>query len=529
MVIMTSPNLGSLLSKGYFPRELPPPFTTAAYARYARKVGSSWPTGTWTRCVTHNLARPGGLRRPLRIPNPLSYFALASIIAANWNSIKSHTWKQTLSASRPYALKASSRAVVPRYRYGELTRLRALRRRSGRYLLLTDIDQFYPTIYTHTIPWALHTKAACKAALKPKKGKKPAILLGDTIDKALQRMNEGQTHGIPIGPDTSLVVAEILLAAADEMLVARKAGTFSGFRYVDDYELSFQSLSGAEEALVELQAILATFELNLNPKKTRIVDLPRGLDSAWSIELKSINIRAKKAPVAHRNDMLALFSRAFELAAAHPSESVLRYAVSHVQRLDVNSSVWRSFHNCVLSAASADPSTLPVALGTLYEVARLGGHEVPKGPLSEVLESVISRHAPRAQGSEVAWALWGALAWDVNLSNDAALLVDAMEDDVVALLAMHAAALGLFPRGALTKNSWAALVAQPDALEGEHWLLAYEANQQGWLTTPAIKADPTFSAMSSAGVSFYEQTNRRAQFPEAGRAAPGGMLWDNYA
>lgn len=526
---MTSPNLSSLLSRGYFPRELPPPFTTAAYARYARRVGSSWPPGGWTRCVTHNLARPGGLRRPLRIPNPFSYFDLARIITDNWDSIQTHTWKQTLSASRPYVLKASSRAVIPRYRYGELARLRALRRRSGRYLLLTDIDQFYPTIYTHTIPWALHTKATCKAALKPKKGKKLAVLLGDTIDKALQRMNEGQTHGIPIEPDTSLVVAEILLAAADEMLVAKRSDTFSGFRYVDDYELSFQSLSDAEEALAELQAILAAFELNLNPKKTRIVDLPRGLEGAWSIELKSINIRAKKSPVAQRNDMLAFFSRAFELAATHPSESVLRYAVSHVQRLDVSSSAWRSFHNCVLSAASADPSTLPVALGTLYEVARLGGHIVPKGPLSEVLESVILRHAPRAQGSEVAWAIWGDLAWNVELSNEAAVLIDTMEDDIVALLAMHASARGLFPRGSLTKNSWAALVAQPDVLEGEHWLLAYEANQQGWLTTPAVQADSKFSAMSSAGVSFYDQNNRKAQFPEAGRAAPGGALWDDYA
>lgn len=524
---MTS--LISLLSKGYFPRELPPPFTTATYARYARKVGVAWPTGGWTRCATHNLARPGGLRRPLRIPNPLSYFVLARIIATNWLVIRSHTWKQTLSASRPYALKGSSRAVVPRYRYSELTRLRALRRRSGRYLLLTDIDQFYPTVYTHTIPWALHTKAACKAALKSKKSKNGIVFLGDTIDKALQAMNEGQTHGIPIGPDTSLVAAEILLSAVDEMLVASRAGKLSGFRYVDDYELSFQSLSDAEEALVELQGILASFELNLNPKKTRIVDLPMGLEGAWAIELKSMNIRDKKSPVAQRNDLLAFFSRAFELAAAHPSESVLRYAVSHVQRLDLNASGWRSFHNCVLSAASADPSTLPVALGTLYEVARLGGHTVPKGPLSEVLESVISRHAPRAHGSEVAWAIWGALAWDINLSSGAALLVDAMEDDVVALLAMHAAALDLFPRGTLTKNSWAALVAQPDVLQGEHWLLAYEANQQGWLTTPAVKADPTFSAMSSAKVSFYKQANRRPQFPEAGKAMPGGTLWDDYA
>ncbi len=521
--------LNSLLLKGYFPREIPPPFSTASYARYAKKAGPSWATSEWTRCVTHNLARPGGLRRPLAIPNPLSYFALASIISENWSSIMTHTGKQTLSASRPYLLKSCSRAVVPRYHYGELTRLRALRRRSGRYLLRTDINQFYPTIYTHSIPWALHTKAVCKAALKPKRSKRSAVLLGDQIDKALQCMNEGQTHGIPIGPDTSLVVAEILLAAADDMLVTKMGGQFSGFRYVDDYDLTFKSLSAAEEALGELQAIIADFGLNLNSRKTNIVDLPQGLDSAWSIELKSMVIRDKRSHTAQRNDILAFFSRAFELAAAQPSDAVLRYAISHIQGHDVSASVWRSFHNCVLGAANAEPSTLPVALGTLYKVALAGGHAVPKLPLSELFESVILRHAARAQGSEVAWALWGALAWDIDLSAEAAQIVGKMEDDIVALLAMHAAARGLFPKGALSIDRWVALVDQPEVLKGEHWLLAYEANQQGWLVTPAVQVDPAFSAMSRAGVHFYDRANRKAQFPTAGKALPGGTLWDNYA
>src|SRR5260370_7579756 len=75
--------LRSLLSKGYFPRELPPPFNTLTFAPYAAKVGGSWKQSTRTRCVSHNLARPGGFRRPLRIPNPVSYFALAAILASN--------------------------------------------------------------------------------------------------------------------------------------------------------------------------------------------------------------------------------------------------------------------------------------------------------------------------------------------------------------------------------------------------------------------------------------------------------------
>ena len=190
----------SLLDKGFFPRELPPPFNTKSFAVYAPTVAAGWSNAvkrTWTRCVTHNLARPGGLRRPLKIPNPLSYFVLADIIASNWTTIKNHTWTVRLSASRPYVIKRSPRSVVPRYRYSELSRLRALRRRGSRYLLRTDIDQFYPSIYTHAVPWALHTKSVCRAALTAPGG--GATLVGNQIDKALQCMMDGQTHGIPIG------------------------------------------------------------------------------------------------------------------------------------------------------------------------------------------------------------------------------------------------------------------------------------------------------------------------------------------
>jgi hypothetical protein len=150
-------------------------------------------------------------------------------------------------------------------------------------------------------------------------------------------------------------------------------------------------------------------------------------------------------------------------------------------------------------------------------------------PLAEVFESVIARHAPRAQGSEVAWAVWGAIAWDVQLSTDAARLIDAMEDDIVALLAMHANVKKLFPAGALTGSKWTALMAQPDALTGEHWLLAYEGNQQGWLTAPTVAKDAAFASLSGAKVSFYDRTKGKPAFPKAGRAVPGGTLAADYA
>jgi hypothetical protein len=341
-------------------------------------------------------------------------------------------------------------------------------------------------------------------------------------------MNDGQTVGIPIGPDTSLVIAEILLAAIDQSLKTQYPNSIRGFRHVDDYELSFVSMSEAEKILTALQGLLAEYELFLNPLKTQLCELPMAIEENWSIDLKTFDIRQTSA-IAQRNDITALFSKALEISSERRKDSVLRYAVARVSNLNVLAGAWRTFQNCVLAATTADPSTLAAALGTLYQVATKGGHPVARFPLEEVFENLISTHAPRGQGSEVAWALWGALAWNVALSGDAAQHVSEMEDDIVALLSLHADAEALFPPGSLDTKKWTSLINQPDVLGSEHWLLAYEANQQGWLRTPAVAADPNFSAMSVADVRFYDVAQAVPQFPSGGRGIPGGKLASYYA
>ena len=65
--------------------------------------------------------------------------------------------------------------------------------------------------------------------------------------------------GIPIGPDISLAIAETLLGAVDQELL--KKLKVRGLRYIDDYELSIDSLAEAERLQGALQEVLSDFEL----------------------------------------------------------------------------------------------------------------------------------------------------------------------------------------------------------------------------------------------------------------------------
>lgn len=510
-----------LICRGYFPRELPPAFTTQQLGAFFGAAGASLPKigrslKDTTQCVDHNLARAGGLRRRLRIPNPVSYLELCRALEKIWPDLAAHYKTCRFSASKPRVTSVLERAVVPRLAQTQLPKLRARRWRGTRYFLRTDINQFYPSIYTHSIPWALHGKALSKANV----GK----TAGDALDTALRHQQFGQTVGVPIGPDASFAVAELLLTATDAAL-ERECGILKGFRYVDDYELSFRTLAEAENALVTLQGLLAEYELLLNPRKTAISDVPIPLQEAWVGELQRFQFRP--AGAGQLNDTIGFFAKAFELASHQREQAVLKYALMRVRELRFPAVGWRTFEGLLLSAASFDPSTLPVVLGLLSAHAA-AGPDVSKLALADVLESIIERHAPLAHGSEVAWCLWGAIQFSIVLTAEAASRVSKMTDDIVALLAMDADSRNLFPVGALDRSQWSAQATDPNALRTDHWLMAYEAELKGWLSTPSLHKDPWFSALHKSGTSFYDASASPIGLTVAALAAPGGTLPGGY-
>lgn len=212
-----------LIRRGYFPRELPPPFTTSSLADVDPSE-LKFPKGTdlVSECTRHNLARVGGFRRLLKVPNPMNFMKLAAVIEELWPSIDEHLLKSALSISRPKR-RGNDRALVPEYRFTEKPWFRARYRSGSRFVLESDVSQFYSSLYTHSLPWALHGKAVAKANLDK--------TAADKLDRAIRRGSANQTIGIPIGPDTSLVAAEIVLTAVDQELQEALApsGPIKGF------------------------------------------------------------------------------------------------------------------------------------------------------------------------------------------------------------------------------------------------------------------------------------------------------------
>lgn len=136
------------------------------------------------------------------------------------------------------------------------------------YLFHTDITNFYPSIYTHSIVWALHTKEIAK------ENKNNKSLLGNKIDEYVMQMSYGQTNGIPQGSVLMDFIAEIILAYIDNQLTEKireqkiNRKNFKIIRYRDDYRIFVNNPQNAEIILKNLSEILAETGLKLNPSKT---------------------------------------------------------------------------------------------------------------------------------------------------------------------------------------------------------------------------------------------------------------------
>lgn len=484
--------LFDLLNRGFFPKELPPPFGTSSFALAMIKaaIPPSFSESKATEYVHYNLARAGTLRRRLGILNPITYFSLCREIESHWPAINKTLSHSPLGGIIETEPAKTGRAVISST-FESFTSLRANSRATARFLLKTDISRFYHSIYTHSIPWAIHGKPAAKAD-------RSTDLYGNILDTMARRCQDNQTLGLPIGPDTSFILSELVLSAVDQNL-KEKIRHLNGFRNIDDYELCFDTRSDAEQALAALQESLTEFELALNPLKTEIVELPIPLEKPWVIELRGFKIKNFKY------DLVAFFDRAFVLSKQNPDESVLSYAIARTNGVTVDTDNWPLFQNLLCQCIRVEPNTVVPAIEQLlrYQDAE-DDYELSSHLMAEVMNKQIHYHAPLGHNSEVAWALWALINFEITIPESTANVLCNLDDPIVALLSLDAKTRGLAP--SLSSTKWPSFLTTDD-LNGRQWILAYEADIKGWLKPLTdrdyVDSDPNWSLLKKLGVSFY--------------------------
>lgn len=325
----------ALLMQNYLPRqhdhreELPPIFHSRQFnPAVADALRQTPPRKGGYDLMPFKRTRHPNIPRVMSIPHPRAYAELVHAICEGWDHIAQRC--DSPNSQLQFELHEDGRMLVHAYDQvaddGVVENQDPLADFGMSYMLKTDINSFYPSAYSHALPWALVGHALAKQNRGP-------ALWYNAVDRGIQLCQRGETRGLPIGPGASSIIAESLLYPIDELL--REKG-YRFTRYIDDYTVFLDSASRCDEFLRDLSQALERYALSLNIRKTKVIELPTPSRETWITEINALI--GEKALVPDHPDNLAnrptiqrlraVIDRAIALSSHYPDGSVMKYALS---------------------------------------------------------------------------------------------------------------------------------------------------------------------------------------------------------
>ena len=320
-----------LLAYGFFAERLPPVFTAVPFFNYCQTIPAPFDTG-WNEYIAFRVTRSIGIPRLMGIPNLFKYQRVCTELKDNWDKIRNHFHMQTdgqsYRVSRIHVRKEYNEKRIFKMNYKNWrvdgnpeSDLLIHDKGTSRFVVKADISTCFPSIYTHSIPWALVGKEKAKQTVHD-----------DTwynrIDQACSDMRNGETHGLLIGPHTSNLLSEIILTVVDKKLYDK------GYRYarnIDDYDCYVNSHEEAQRFLRDLEDALREFDLSLNHKKTKVIELPVGIEKNWKHQLSDLP-KVGESGMVEYPQVNTFIDTALMLATDAGDLAIINYAIKKLKK-----------------------------------------------------------------------------------------------------------------------------------------------------------------------------------------------------
>ncbi len=495
-----------LLSSGYLPEELPPPFHSNDLAKYRdsllmklqklpkQKSGDPWFYGFRSSASPIYFPRFSKQDRKHYIINPINFFYLSKEIADNWVELRKQIKSSRVSASQPIFNWTSGRALL-RNNFDERDRRTANLSVKNSYLLTSDLARFYHSIYTHALSWAIHGKSTAKK-------NHSYALLGNRLDLLSRNGQDGQTIGIPVGPETSRILAELIGNAIDRDFLKLTSLDEADFvRFVDDFAIGVSTREAAERLLSSLRRVVHSYELEINEDKTTIRNVYNLEYASWRHEIRS------QLPAASGKQ--AAFERFFDflrsLSDKNPSANVMRYGIKTSRVSFASAKPWSVIEDFVLLAYRGNPSVLPVVVEVLVN-RQSAKNDVDLTKVETFINSNLSRLLETEKHGELAWLLFLASELSIKLKRKRLEGIFELQCPVSALHVCHLHSLGLIDKP-IDRSTWNSCLNE-GGLSSEMWLYAYEATLKSWTGLASrkfITSHPGFGPLFEKEISFFDK------------------------
>lgn len=500
--------LASLIRTAYLPLELPPAITTRSFSDFCgahyKILAPDCPAliKKSTTPETFSAPRPTGGRRTMALVHPVAQLGISLLITKHRERIRKTITKRGTSLYRTEEDIRGQKAFASLdFRRWDVERARICA--ECPVILTADISRFFYTVYTHSIPWAIIGKEKAKEYLANNKRALFAHWSSD-FDTALQACQSRETFGIPVGPDTSRIIAELLMTGveSDSAFSAAIAGRPMA-RLLDDFIIGFEDEFSARKALSSLRQTLWKFNLQLNEEKTAIRSSRNVYLDPWKLDVAKLSIARRRLT----DDVYHLVDRTLQLCEQAKTAAPASWACNRLNSVRQSSqSNFGILLDATLRLARDFPSCMHIAAAFVINHQDFCRLAEIKRRIEMWLKSTMRLNAQQGNDFEQAWCLVISGVLKIQLDEEDLPSRDTVPSGVVlAILGM------LYERNLLkvplSSWKWRAELKR-SGIMGSSWLPYYEAVVRGWTTDKtminAVKSQPILDKMLASKVSFLE-------------------------
>ncbi|WP_253276959.1 antiviral reverse transcriptase Drt4 [Pseudomonas syringae] len=497
--------LEALTRWNYFPNqkdsatELPPCFSTSRYTpEIADELANTNPSQErkkyWFDLVEYKATRFNNVPRVLSLIHPLAYARVYSNLKKNrveiLGSMKDDNSVITAEQHN------DGRMFIMNYEDHETKTKNTLEISFGAsFRAHADVANCFGSIYTHSLEWAVQGYEKAKERLQ-ERGEKH---WSSTLDITLRNAKRNETSGLPVGPSSSSIAVEIVLAAVDREL----AGKFRFVRYIDDYTAYCETHIQAQEFIRALSIALSRYRLTLNLSKTKITELPEPLVDSWVTKLANATpwrTDSNGALTLFTHEAINFLDYAVHLNKDVPDGSVLKLAaglICHRAQGDTAATVFQY----ILSLSWHYPILLP-----LLEKIDATSDYYDKETVIAKLNEILKTNAIHRRSDGMCWALYylNQLSSDPNDEN-VGLVIQTSDATAIALLSIFETATDAVVAHARQ------IIENCTLYElDQNWILLYQLFLQEKIENPYAD-DPTFEILKKHDVQFINPPKKTSK------------------
>lgn len=501
----------SLLRKGYLPQNTPPPFTSENIARYFLENA---PRGYLMhlqkplRSATYNASKRGLTRRMFSAVHPVTSHDMAEFVSSRWQEIISFCSKSRMSYSIPEHKKNADRALAINSHLA-LEEERIKRLSPYRFVATTDIARFYHSVYTHSLPWAYHGKARAKSDRRVRSRQ----LYFNRADALIRNGQDGQTVGLPVGPDASRVLAEVIATAIDlEFMDRIDSIDYCALRHVDDVWIGTNSHADAEKVLSLYREAIREFELDINERKTHIFSEDFTFTDFWPSEISSqLEFAIGSAGNRAKDRLRAALEHCFALAVRSRDDGVVKFVLRYIDQAELSDVHWDVIEPFLKRSAVHFGHTIDYVTRILVW-RQLARNDLNIDAWSPILAAILDRHGQLGDDSEVCWTIYAHQVLKIEVPREVArrIVHNCGALSIVALL--HSVDEGLLVHGIFSDVKKR---LKTEADNGRFWPVFLEWKAMKWPRHQQIQiTNGTLRELADYGSNIYKPYTLPAVFAD---------------